>query len=195
MVFRYILLLTCIALFINGCNSLISNVAGTHKLRDYSYGQIVQDGIGDADHISISDGWTLSNEFLVILPEGRFKRSILVYPILSELQKERLENGQKITPEVLAWTHKFDPNCASDNSCLTSGSKERKGLVANYNRVKNNLPNYKNKNIIFEEDIIFLEDGRRPIAWYWHLVTMIGVVLIALFVERRNFNKQKNNSK
>ena len=190
MIYRLIIVLGCITMFIGGCNNLTSSLAGTHKLRQYTTHVVVEEGIGDADYIEITNAWT-SEAYQYVPSSKNARKPLLIYPILSDVQVAQVKQNKKVTPIAIGWTQKFDPDCHKQGKCLKEQQVSIKGVISNYRRVRQNLSLFDNKQFDFNENVVLMEVGRAPIAWYWNVLMMVSGVSILYLVERRNFNKQK----
>ena len=183
MIYRVIILLGCAALFINGCNNLISGVAGTHKLRSYAMQEVLEVGIGDADFIQIGDAWSDGN-YLFLEPAGQFRKPLWLFPLYSEEQLSALDRGEAVAAKLIAWTEKLDPDCVSRGDCLQRGKIFVKGIIAGNRRVRGHAGQ-----LTPFDNPIYLQQGRPPLAWYWNALMLIGALGTAYLLERRNFNR------
>ena len=107
MIFRVIIVILCLTVFINGCNSLISLQFGTHKLRTISIDQVIENGVGDADYLEITGAWQ-TDDYIYVPGKKPPETAVIIYPLLSEDQVQKVESGQQIAPAVIAWTKQFD---------------------------------------------------------------------------------------
>ena len=190
MALRVIILLGCVALFINGCNNLISGFTGTHKLRSYEMDAVLSEGIGDADYIEIVDS-QVYGEHVFQLGGERYKRPLWLFPVLSAGQMEALDKGEKVEVKILGWTEKFDPDCSG--GCLPRGEWPAKGVVVSNRRVRNAVPELNKEKFMLTENPIYIQVLRKPIAWYWNAAMTMVALLVAYFLERRNFNRKNTN--
>ncbi len=190
MLFRFIVVLGCIVMFINGCNSLISQNFGTHKLRTLSMEQVVRENIGDADYIEVSGAWQ-SGDY-IHAPGGRTsKKPILIYPLLDRAQLTALDSNQVVQPAIVAWTEEFAPDCVEKKNCIERREFTLKGIVRNIPKEKNRSGELPASRYQLPENVIFVEVNKAPIAWYWNLAMMVGAVALAFALELRSFKRTK----
>ncbi|NUO03772.1 MAG: hypothetical protein HUU01_24425 [Saprospiraceae bacterium] len=196
MLFRFIVVLGCIVLFINGCNSLISQNFGTHKLRTYTMEQVVRDNIGDSDFIEVTGVWQ-SGDY-IHAPGGRTsKKPIVLYPLLDRAQLTALDSNQVVQPAIIAWTEDFSPDCVQQNNCIERKEITLKGIVREIPNEKDRSDQFSAARYKLPENVIFVEVDKAPIEWYWNLAMMVGAVVLAFLLERSSFRKTKslnNNS-
>lgn len=193
MISRLIVFLICILAFISGCNSIISNFAGTHKLRQYTLTEILEKGIGDADYIEIGQA-SLSADFIYVPGDKTFRKNILIFPLVSESQKREQQ-----PTHVVGWTKKFDPTCVEQKNCAQLISRPLRGLVSDVNRVKVNAQKLtaQGYSLMDNDKMVFVELDRAPFPWYWSLLIMISASLILVGLEVYRIRKEKhlnNNS-
>ena len=97
MIIRLLIILGCVVVFINGCNSLISQHFGTHKLRGYTMEEVQQTGIGDADFIEVS-GALLSGDFVFKAAKSPTNPGVIIYPVLSDGQLAAHRRAHRVDP-------------------------------------------------------------------------------------------------
>lgn len=196
MLFRFIIVLGCIVLFINGCNSLISQNFGTHKLRTYTMEQVVRENIGDSDFIEVTGAWQ-SGDYLHA-PGKRFSdKPILMYPLLDRAQLAALDSNEVVQPAIVVWTEEFSPDCLQQNNCIERKEFTLKGIVREIPNEKDRSDQLPATRYKLPENVIFVEINKAPIEWYWNLAMMVGAVVLAFVLERASFKKSKpinNNS-
>ncbi len=181
MLYRLVIVLGSVVLFINSCNSVISSFTGTHKLRTFTMEQVEKEGLGDSDFIEITGVW-VPGDFKHVPPKQGERKGVVQYPAMSEERYNQLQNGQPTRTSVIVWTQGFDPNCVQRRDCITSGQKTIRGIV-------NKIPKSKNKVKEFPAQYqipthaIYIETERAPLAWYWHLSLMGVAVLLGLGTE------------
>jgi hypothetical protein len=191
MLFRIVIVLFSVVAFINGCNSLISRVAGTHKLRQYSMEQVVQEGIGDADFIVATSAWR-SGDFVHTPPLKRGYKPVLAYPILSTSQMDSVEKGMPVHPALIAWTQRFDKNCVNAGNCISKEEFILKGITRKIDKERNRVNTLPKDRYIISENITYLETEREPLAWYWNLVIMLAALALGGGTEWYHSRKTKN---
>lgn len=188
MIIRLIIFLVCTLAFINGCNSIISNFAGTHKLRNYKFGEIINQGIGDADFIQIDDG-ILSDQYIFIPGDRTFRKDLLIFPITTT------SNQQMDSIKIIGWAKSFDPSCVQRKDCQLQFKGPIKGIISDVSRVRKNADQLQQKNLVISNDhTIFIELDRVPFPWYWNLIIMVVSAAIILFMESRRITNQQEAS-
>lgn len=188
MLFRVLTVLICIVVFINGCNSVVSRYFGTHKLRSFTMEQALTEGIGDADFIELSDAYP-SGDFVFVPGKRSNDPGIIIFPLLSQAQLAQLDQGQQVKPRVIAWTEDFNPDCVKQGNCMPRGARIYKGIVRNLSKEKNKTSQLPANKFALPSYVVYMETGREPIAWYWNVAMMVGAVLLAFVIERKNFFK------
>ena len=188
MIYRLIIFLVCTVAFINGCNSVISNFAGTHKLRQYTLSEIAKTGIGDADYIEITDA-SVSAEFTHIPGDKNFRRDLLIFPIVPNTGA----TGNKL--HMIGWVKKFDSDCLKQNNCSQLIKDPLRGLISDVKRVKANLNQLQQRYEFEENEIVYIELERSPFPWYWSMAIMITAVLIILVMEKQRLKNSKRIKK
>lgn len=190
MLFRVLTVLICLVVFINGCNSVVSQHFGTHKLRHFTIDQALTKGIGDSDFIELS-GATPSGDFVYVPGKRANNPGIIIFPLLSETQLTQLDQGQQVRPRVIAWTEDFNADCVKQGNCVPRGVQTYKGVIRSLSKEKNKTGQLPAGKYALPEYVIYMEVNREPIAWYWNVAMMAGSVLLAFIVERRNFFKPR----
>ncbi len=193
MAYRLVILFGCIILFINGCNNLISGVAGTHKLRQYDMSTVVSQGIGDADFIQVTNAWSTGN-YRYLSPDQPYRRPMWLYPVFDERQMMRIDSGDQVRVKLLAWTQKLDPECESRGDCIVRGKTQLKGVIASNRQIRKQVQQWNDSQVLIDDNPIIMEVGRSPIAWYWNGLMVVGALLIGFFMEKRNFERNKKST-
>lgn len=181
---RLTAMLICIVFFITGCNSLISQFFGTHKLRAYSIENALSDGIGDSDFVEISGAWQ-TGDYIVVPPRNESDKPILIYPLLSEEQLRAMEEGDQVEPRFVAWTKNFSMACDEDNVCAPKIGVTATGVVREMRKQKNKAHMLSEKKYRLPANVDYIEVGRQPIAWYWNLLMVVGGLGVAFYIEAR----------
>lgn len=190
MLFRLLTVLICLVVFINGCNSVVSQYFGTHKLRNFTIQQALNKGIGDSDFIELT-GASPTGDFVFVPGKRANDPGIIIFPLLSEEQLAQLDQGQQVRPRVIAWTEDFNPDCVKQGNCVPRGVQTYKGIIRNLSKEKNKTSQLPAAKYALPKYVIYMETNREPIAWYWNVAMMVGAVLLAFIVERKNFFKRR----
>ncbi|MEN0005775.1 MAG: hypothetical protein AAF798_16625 [Bacteroidota bacterium] len=186
MLFRLLIVFGCVVVFINGCNSLISQEVGTHKLRTYQMAEIAEEGIGDADFVEIQQAWQ-TGEYVHVEAVRQFDRPILIYPVQTQ---EQINSGEKVA-KLIAWTELFDVNCLDDQSCLPQQEVTLKGITRDIPAEKNQLQQLLDKGYTLDEQPIFIEVDKAPLEWYWNLGMMLGALALGAGIEIVHLRKTR----
>jgi hypothetical protein len=190
MLYRLVIVLGCVIFFINSCNSVISGLTGTHRLRTFTMEQVEKDGLGDSDFVEITGVW-IPGDFLHAPPRPNERKGVVQYPALSQERYRRWQSGQPATTSVIVWTQGFDPNCVERKDCIKPGQTTIRGIVNKIPKVKNKL-NELPAAYRMTSGLIYIETERAPLAWYWHLALMGVAVVVGLGVEfYYNLRKKK----
>lgn len=191
MLFRIVIVLFSVVAFINGCNSLISRVAGTHKLRQYNMEQVQEQGIGDADFIEATEAWR-SGDFVHTPPIKRGYKPVLAYPVLSRSQMDSIEKGLAVHPAIIAWTQRFDGSCVNAGNCVPKEAFTLRGITRKIDKERNRISTLPKERYVISDNITHLEIEREPLAWYWNLVIMLVALLLGGGTELYHARKSKN---
>lgn len=186
---RIIAILFCVVFLINGCNSLISQFFGTHKLRDFTMNAVLEEGIGDSDYVNIEGAWQ-SGDYIVVPPRTAADKAVLIFPLLTEEQLAAAESGQVVEPRIICWTKEFSLNCDEENTCAPRAEVAVQGIVREIRRQKNKAHMLASNKYRLPENVDYIEVGRAPLAWYWNLLIVLGALGFAYSIEYRA-NKQR----
>lgn len=186
---RIIAILFCVVFLINGCNSLISQFFGTHKLRTYSMPDVLTDGLGDSDYVKIDNAWQ-SGDYIVVPPRTAAEKAVLIFPLLSEEQLAAAEAGKVVEPRIICWTREFSLNCDEENTCAPRAEVSKTGIIREMRRQKNKAHMLSANKYRLPENVDYVEIGREPLAWYWNLLIVLGSLGFAFYIEYRA-NKQR----
>lgn len=181
---RLTAILLCVVFFITGCNSLISQFFGTHKLRSFTMDSVLTEGIGDADFVKLTGAWQ-TGDYLVIPPKNRADKAILIYPLLTEAQITAVESGEIVAPRIIAWTKNFSLDCDDENTCAPRQVIDAQGIVREMRREKKKAHMLPSNKYRLPDNVDYIEVGRSPLAWYWNLLMLVGGVGLAFYIESR----------
>ncbi len=194
MLTRVLIILACVVVFINGCNSLISQVAGTHRLRSYTIEEVEYEGVGDADYVEIRGGWQ-TGDFLYGEPRRESQRGIVQYPVVSEFRYRKRQGGENIPLSLVAWRAEFDPPCVAADSCAPVREVVLRGLVRRVPPRGDRLEALPDLGYELTDYAVFVEAGRQPLAWYWNTLMMAGALALALGIEWWHARKKSKTTK
>lgn len=172
---------------INGCNGLISQQFGTHKLRTASIEDVVFDGIGDADFIEITGG-----KFCVVSVTQRsnlFKTHGYVQrPVLTATQLAEWTAGETVTVHLIAYSETSPPAAAQNSTDDFSNPPSIKGIISEPAAGVEPENLWQDNRIVIAGDVDYLHLGRTPRAWHWNLLMFLGGLLLAAIPEALRFN-------
>lgn len=191
MIARIIIVLVCVVFFVNGCNSLVSQFFGTHKLRSFSMEQVQREGIGDADYMEIPDAY-LSGEYVHQPSQYEGEPPILLYAVLTEAEMQRRQNEETVAPSMIAWTADFHYPCVEEGNCLEAGAASVRGVVRGIPDANEGaLDKLRGKGYDIAPDVRVVNHGQAPIAWYWNALMMVVPLALALGMEAYYFKKNR----
>ena len=189
-ILRTALLLTCLVFFLNGCNSFISGLAGTHKLRTFTMQEMVMNGVGDADHIELTEAF-IPDKYLHIPGKGR-SSGVLFFPVLDADQMVQMKRGEPVKPVLIAWIKDAPSDCIEKGNCIQTGLQTVKGLVLKPKRYEEHIQElFKEESLIKNNLAVVIELDKSPLAWFWSLAMMAGAFVIAFCVEFLNKKKER----
>ncbi|MCB9290478.1 MAG: hypothetical protein H6560_24420 [Lewinellaceae bacterium] len=190
MILRILIILGCVVVFINGCNSLISQHFGTHKLRVYTIEQVQESGIGDADFIEVEDAF-LSGDFVFKAAKNPSNPGAIIYPVLSAKQMVAHGKGENVAPDIIAWTTDFPSQCVEAGNCIKAGTISLRGIVRELPNDRQGQKQLAAKGYDIGEKVIYIEHGQEPLQWYWNLLLMFGAAAVAFGVEAYGHVRQR----
>ncbi|MCI5083709.1 MAG: hypothetical protein MRY78_18570 [Saprospiraceae bacterium] len=193
MLFRLIVIFVCVIVFINGCNSLISQFAGTHKLRTYDMETVVAEGLGDADYVEINNAWT-TGDFIYAPPVRSQKKGLIIFPILSDHQIQQWDNGQEVEVKLMGWSEDYTQECLDANNCMPRKQMTLRGIIRDIPSEKDKSAEFAKAQYELHENMFFIEKDRSPLAWYFNLGLMAAALLVGFGLEYYNLKKSKANS-
>lgn len=189
MFLRYLILFGGIVIMITGCNSLVSQNFGTHRLRTIPAPEATVAGIGDADFIEIND--VAFGQPQLTVPANNPKNGHYVYrPLLNAEQLAEWQGGAVVPVSLVGWFKSTDPACSGSEPCLPHTGKRVIGLVNEPSERKNPTGKWNDERISLTEQVVYLELGQEPMAWYWNLGMFLAGALLAFLPEARRFRQQ-----
>ncbi|MCB0564292.1 MAG: hypothetical protein KDD01_07935 [Phaeodactylibacter sp.] len=193
MIVRILIILACVVVFINGCNSLISQHFGTHKLRGYTIEMVQQSGIGDADFIMV-DNALLPGDFVFKAAKSPTNPGVIIYPVLSREQMDAHHRGETVSPDIIAWTKNFPSQCVDAGNCIEEGPVALKGVVRDLPNDRQGQGQLQDKGYRIGDNVIYLEHGQEPTAWYWNLLMMLGAAALVFGIEAYTHSRQRKRA-
>lgn len=183
--FRYLIIALGAVLLIGGCNGLLSQLFGTHKLRQFTLSEVRNTGLGDADYIAL-DSVQWPEEYVIGAALHGTDRDIIIYPFVSL----GADTNEQVT--VVAW-RKVSLEEAADGPPYphSAGSGKVKGLVRPPNPRKDVSAQLAQFGYQIPESVYYLEVSRAPLSWYWYALMIIGGIGIAGALEARAFRRRQ----
>ena len=192
MIIRLLIILACVVVFINGCNSVISQNFGTHKLRTYSIEDVLKNGLGDADFVEIENAW-LPGDFVYKAAKNPKNPGVIIYPVLSREQLAQRDSGLQVEPAAIAWTMNFPSQCVDAGNCIKRGPVSLRGVVRQLPKDRRAAGLLREKGYRISDTAFRIEHGRAPLAWYWNVLMMLGAVALAIGIEAYGQGKNRKN--
>ncbi|WP_020567297.1 hypothetical protein [Neolewinella persica] len=190
MLFRYLILFGGIVLMITGCNSLISQNFGTHRLRTMDVASAASGSLGDADYVQITEA--IIGEAFIVGPALRSSdEDYVLRPILTPEQATAWQKGSTVTINLIAWTETADPACTKPPGCPPAKTDKVIGLLSEPTWRKNPTEEWPKQRIQLAESVAYLQLYEKPMAWYWNLLLFIAGLGLAIVPEARRFAKAK----
>jgi len=179
---RLLIVLLGIVLMINGCNSLISQNFGTHRLRTLDYTTVINEGFGDADFVRLNNA-VLSTNYLVGPALRASDKDYHLHAILSPQQAKKMAEGQMVEVKLVGWYKIPYADCVKNSDCQPGPNPQIQGLITAPTERKNPVEQWSSKNIKLAEDPIYLQLWKEPMAWYWNLLMFLGGLGVAIGME------------
>ncbi|MEM6395055.1 MAG: hypothetical protein AAF741_01815 [Bacteroidota bacterium] len=181
-----------VVMMITGCNSLISQFFGTHKLRTLDLTEAVSEGIADADFVRLQN-LIVAEQYQIGDALHSTDKDIVVFPLLMPDQRDRKNSGQLIAIEYMGWSNVFDNNCHERKDCYDATANYVQGLVRPPNPKKTpSDSSWAEMGYAISEDVRYLQVNREPQAWYWNLLLFLGGIGLPLALEYRAYVRKQN---
>lgn len=189
MLLRYLILFGGIVLMITGCNSLISQNFGTHRLRTLDVTAAASGGLGDADYVQLTNA--VIGEAFIVGPALRSSdKDYVLRPILNQKQATSWQNGSTVTTSLVAWTETTDPACTTPPGCPPAADDPVIGLLSEPTPRKNPASQWQDQRIELAPSTTYLQLYEKPMAWYWNLLLFLAGLGLAIVPEARRFAKR-----
>ncbi len=184
---RLIVIFLGLALFINSCNNLLSQLAGTYKLRTLDIKQAIASGIEDAEYIQIDN--VCPGPELHTWEGARKWKDGIAYFALGPCAQAAVQSSQQSDFQYIGWAYLPKDSMATYYPGLPVGPLNVKGLVRKPPRPARGLVNQQ-----FDKTngrLIFLRLDTKPVHWGWFLAGMLLPVLVIGWMENRSYNRKK----
>lgn len=167
---------------INGCNSLISQHFGTHKLRVIDAATLEVNGLGDADFIRL-EGAELGTNYIVGPKLNERGKDYHLHPVFTPAMAAAYAAGETVEPLAIAWFKIPYPDCVKNGDCIPEMDAGLQGLVANPGKKQHPMEAWAAQRIRLAPKVVYIQLGERPLAWYWNLLLFLGGISLALGTE------------
>jgi len=178
---RLLIVLAGIVVMINGCNSLISQHFGTHKLRTLDLQEVIDAGIDDADFVRLENA-ALSEDYLVGPALRASDEDYHLHAILTPTQAAARANGASVQPAVIGWYKIPYAACVENGDCRPTDAPIQ-GLITLPTERKNPVAGWSEKGVEVSDNVIYLQLWKEPLAWYWNLLLFLGGLGLAIGIE------------
>lgn len=179
---RLLIVMLGLIVMINGCNSLISQHFGTHKLRVMDATTLQKEGLGDADFIRL-EGAQLGEDYLVGPKLNERGKDYHLHPVFTPAMAAAHAAGDVVEPLGIAWFKIPYPDCVKNGDCLPAMEGGLQGLIANPGKKQHPMEAWASKRIRLPKQVIYIQLGEHPLAWYWNLLLFLGGISLALGTE------------
>lgn len=176
---------------ITGCNSLISQQFGTHRLRTISLHEVLETGIGDADFVELTDA-VVGTPMIVGDALRSTDKDYVLRPLLTSAESVDWAKGNTVTAKVVAWMESTDPDCTTFPGCLPTTGTPVRGLISPPTDKKNPKELWKEQRVVLDPNPIYLQLHQKPLDWYWNLVLLLTGLALAIIPEARRHAKRKD---
>lgn len=189
MLLRYLVLFAGTVCLITGCNGLLSQHFGTHRLRTIDLAAAA-DGLGDADFVELTGA--VIGEPAIIGPALRASdNDYLLKPVFTPAQQRAWAGGETVTAAVIAWTEVDRIGGRGFAYCADPDYCGLRGLVSEPTDDKNPTEEWLAQRIALAPNPVYLQLGEAPMAWYWNLLLLVGGGLVALVPQWWRFRKRQ----
>ncbi|MBC6995186.1 hypothetical protein QWY85_05655 [Neolewinella lacunae] len=192
MIFRYLLMFAGIVMMITGCNSLVSQQFGTHRLRTIPLETVEGSGVGDADFVEIANA-QLGTPFIVGPALRSTDKDYVLRPVFSAGQQAAWAAGETVAVSLVAWTETEDPDCTTPPGCLPPSDLPLRGLVSPPTEKKNPVGEWTAQRIKLRPNVVYLQLYEQPMAWYWNLLLLLGGLALAIVPEAIRFQRRSRD--
>lgn len=175
---------------ITGCNSLISQQFGTHRLRTFDVKEATAEGFGDADFVEVTGG--MVGEPMIVGPALRSTdKDYVLRPIFTEEQAGEWAAGETVITSLIGWSETEDPACIKAPGCLPAPNTPVRGLLSEPTDRKNPVEEWAAQRVKLAAEPVYLQLYEQPMAWYWNLALFLSGLLLAILPEAYRFQKKK----
>jgi hypothetical protein len=192
MILRYLILFGGIVLMITGCNSLVSQNFGTHRLRTIDVAEADAQAIGETDFVEVA-GAVIGK---VAVGDGKadaWGKWGVSRPLLSPDQHKAWENGATVETSLIGWFKSEYSRCSDNLKCLPFTGKRAIGLIGPPVDPATLTGQYLGTRIKLKEPLVYLHLGEKPMAWHWNLLFFLGGICLAFIPEAIRHNRKAAN--
>lgn len=192
MILRYLVLFGGIVLMITGCNSLVSQNFGTHRLRTIDVAEADAQSIGEADFVEVA-GAIIGSASVGDSKADAWDKWTVSRPILSPDQHKAWEGGATVETSLIAWFKSVNSGCSDDLDCLPYTGQRAIGLIGLPEDPAFLASQYVDERIKLKEPLVYLQLGEKPMAWYWNLLIFATGICLAFIPEAIRHNQKATN--
>lgn len=185
---RLIVIFLGLALFINSCNNLLSQWAGTYKLRTLTIDRATKEGIQDAEYIRL-EGVCPGPELQTWEAPRRWRDGI-VYFSLKPCSQAAVQSSYQPDFQYIGWVYLPKDSADRFYPGLPEGPLVVEGLVRQPPRPSRSEVSGRMET--GKAQPVYLRLDAKPLHWSWHLAGMLVPVLLIGWMERRSFNRNRN---
>lgn len=188
---RLIIIFLGLALFINSCNNLLSQWAGTYRLRTLDVNSALKEGIGEADYIQLQH--VCPGSELFIWESDRKWVDGIAYFHLNPCTQEAVNSTQISDFQYVGWAYLPKDSVGMFYPAIPEGPLDVEGLVRR--------PPRPSRATVFqhingdEDRTVFLRLDAKPTFWGWFVAGMLLPALLIFWIENRSFKKKKTNER
>ncbi len=192
MILRYLVLFGGIVMMITGCNNLVSQNFGTHRLRTIDVEDADAQAIGEADYVEVA-GAMIGSASVTTGKVDYWGKTTICRPILKPREQGGLVKGTSLKVALIGCFKTENPACFSDPACLPYTGQQVIGLVGAPGEVEILAPQWRKHSIEPTADVTYIQLGEKPMAWHWNLLFFVGGILLAFIPEAIRHNRKATN--
>lgn len=141
-------------------------------------------------NLVVKNGVSYNEDFIYSESEN-FGFVEIVYPLVSQKQKEKYLNFESITVKLLVKMDHVDKNCLKSGDCFPKDGSTVSGLVKSglENLDASELKPLETSLVKIDENAIILELGDKPVSWYWNLLMFLVGAFFCIIILKSFFRK------
>lgn len=150
----------------------------------------------ETKNLVLKNGVSYNDDFIYHESEN-FGFVEIIYPLVSQKQKEKYLNFEPITVKLLVKIDHVDKNCLKSRDCFPKDASTVSGLAKSglENLDASELKPLETSLVKIDENAIILELGDKPVTWYWNLLMFIigaffGIIILKSFFRKASSIKE-----